>query len=191
MATQEPTPAPGEELSVALALVNTKVSGTRGVFDRLSEAEDADQWLRRNGLTETGQATASEWSDLAQLRADARSVLEALEAHRAPEDTVLGRLNTVAAAPVRPVLRTHGPRLELQWEPTSAEPPAARVARDLAAFAVSEAAARVRTCAADDCDRMFVPDHGRRIWCSPACGNRMRVQRHAAKARATRLSSAR
>jgi hypothetical protein len=41
----------------------------------------------------------------------------------------------------------------------------------------------VRTCAAEDCDRMFVQDHGRRIWCSARCGARIRGRRRSARTR--------
>jgi predicted RNA-binding Zn ribbon-like protein len=189
MSTVEPIPAPGEELSVALALVNTRVSGTRGVFDRLSDASAVGQWLQRHHLTKVKRATAAETSDLMQLRGDARAVFQAVEHHSAPDRAVLTRVNAAAAKPVRPVLRSAGENLEMQWEPVTSEPPTARVARDVVMFAASESAARLRTCAAEDCDRMFVQDHGRRIWCSPGCGNRMRVQRHAARARAARQAS--
>jgi len=184
MATEEPAPAPGEERSVALALVNTRVSGTRGVFDRLSEAAELDRWLQRRDLLGTAEASATERSDVLRLRDDARAVLAALELGGAPARPVLDRVNAAASEPVRPVLDVHGSGPVMRWESAARERPITRIARDLILFAVSAEAARLRTCAADDCDRMFVQDHGRRIWCSSSCGNRMRVQRHAARARA-------
>lgn len=191
MAMQEPTPAPGEERSVALALVNTRVSGTRGVFDGLSGADELHGWLQRRGLLGTTEATTDERSDLLRLRDDARSVLIAVEGRTAPDRPVLDRVNAAASEPVHPVLEIRGPTPEMRWEPTARERPTARIARDLILFAVSPEAARLRTCAADDCDRMFVQDHGRRIWCSPGCGNRMRVQRHAARTRTGSRSAGR
>ncbi|MFF3563625.1 CGNR zinc finger domain-containing protein [Streptomyces sp. NPDC002574] len=37
---------------------------------------------------------------------------------------------------------------------------------------------RLRPCVAPNCLLFFVKNHGRREWCSPACGNRVRVARH-------------
>ncbi|RKR73523.1 CGNR zinc finger domain-containing protein [Frondihabitans australicus] len=60
---------------------------------------------------------------------------------------------------------------------------AAALARDAIALLASPAALRVRECAAPDCSRLFRQDHARRIWCSTACGDRVRVARHAARSR--------
>lgn len=184
MTGREPTPAPGEDLSVALALVNTRVSGSRGVFDRLQGADAAAGWMQRHRLAKTKRQDAQAQADLLQLRTDARAVFEAVEQHAIPSGDVLDRVNAAASEPVHPVLRTTDDGLQLWWAPIATAEPTAAVARDLVRFATSESAGRLRTCAADDCDRMFVQDHGRRIWCSPGCGNRMRVQRHARKKRA-------
>jgi predicted RNA-binding Zn ribbon-like protein len=37
---------------------------------------------------------------------------------------------------------------------------------------------RLRPCLAPNCPLFFVKNHARREWCSPACGNRVRVARH-------------
>ncbi|MEU1601426.1 CGNR zinc finger domain-containing protein [Streptomyces sp. NPDC005708] len=36
----------------------------------------------------------------------------------------------------------------------------------------------MRPCLAPNCLLFFVKNHARREWCSPACGNRVRVARH-------------
>lgn len=182
MTVREPTPAPGEELSVALALVNTRVSGTRGVFDRLPDQQATRDWAQRHHLEKAKDAASSE--GLLRLRTDARAVFEAVEHRVSPDGDVLERVNEAASEPVHPQLDATTAGLHLKWAPVDTADPTAAVARDLVQFATSPFAARIRTCAADDCDRMFVQDHGRRIWCSPGCGNRMRVQRHALKKRA-------
>ena len=45
-------------------------------------------------------------------------------------------------------------------------------------------AGELRACGAPGCVLMFVKDHPRREWCSPACGNRARQARHYARSRA-------
>ena len=187
---QEPAPAPGEDHSLALALVNTRVSGSRGVFDRLNDVPAVDMWLARHELTSAKHATARDAAQLIALRTDAREVLEATEHHAPASDAVLSRVNTAASTPVHPRLSRDQEGLRLDWQPSSSEPVTSLIARDLLLVATSPLAGRIRTCAADDCDRMFIQDHGRRLWCSPGCGNRMRVRRHSARQqRAPRAAS--
>jgi predicted RNA-binding Zn ribbon-like protein len=38
--------------------------------------------------------------------------------------------------------------------------------------------ARLRACPAARCVKYFLQDDPRQTWCSPACGNRERVNRH-------------
>jgi predicted RNA-binding Zn ribbon-like protein len=42
---------------------------------------------------------------------------------------------------------------------------------------------RVRACGAPGCGRFFLADRPRQLWCTRACGNRVRVGRHRARAR--------
>ena len=39
-------------------------------------------------------------------------------------------------------------------------------------------AGRLRRCEAPGCTSYYLKDHPRRAWCSPKCGNRVRVARH-------------
>jgi predicted RNA-binding Zn ribbon-like protein len=39
-------------------------------------------------------------------------------------------------------------------------------------------AGRLRRCEAPGCINYYLKDHPRRAWCSPKCGNRVRVARH-------------
>ena len=47
-------------------------------------------------------------------------------------------------------------------------------------------AGRLRRCEAPGCINYYLKDHARRAWCSPRCGNRVRVARHYERARRTR-----
>lgn len=193
MEPHEPEPAPGEDRSLALALVNTRVTGSRGVFERLPDAEALTRWLQRHRVDAPAPATGPDLDRFTRLRGDARVVLDSVQEQVEPPADVLTRVNATAGeVAVRPVLRPGPAALEVEWRPVPGpdgrSAATAAVARDLVVFAASDDARRVRTCAADDCDRMFVQDHGRRIWCSPGCGNRTRVQRHARRARAGRAA---
>jgi predicted RNA-binding Zn ribbon-like protein len=182
---QEPAPAPGEDRSVALALANTLVEGSRGTFDRLTNTADLHAWLRKRGLAKNASRSTSLLSDITNLRSDVRSLLKALITRVQPSIKVVQSLNNVAGAtPVRATLQIKlMGTVAAKWQPIAIDAPATTIARDLVVFLSSADARRLRICAADDCDRIFIQDHGRRIWCSDACGNRMRVQRHAARRR--------
>ena len=172
--------APGEADWPALALVNTRVSGTRGVLDRLAGPDDLLVWLARQNLPTGGRVDADEFVTFTGLRDAAREVLSSVELRRPPARSAISRINRLASEPVRPVL---GLDRTLRWEPVGTPAAEAAVARDVIRLASSDVALRLRTCAADDCDRMFIQDHGRRVWCSVQCGNRMRVRRHATRHR--------
>ena len=92
----------------------------------------------------------------------------------------MDRINESAAEPIHRVLPAER-QVRMEQGDRTIE---AHYARDVIRVASSADAARVRTCAADDCDRLFIQAHGRRLWCSAACGNRVRVRRHAARPRA-------
>ncbi len=49
---------------------------------------------------------------------------------------------------------------------------------------VGETDSGLRICDAPGCGMFYVRSHRRQEWCSPACGNRARVARHAARIRA-------
>ena len=57
------------------------------------------------------------------------------------------------------------------------------VASAAAEYARPERRSRLRACQAPGCILFFEKTHPRREWCSPACGNRVRVARHARSAR--------
>jgi predicted RNA-binding Zn ribbon-like protein len=54
----------------------------------------------------------------------------------------------------------------------------AAVGRSTIDFLVSPDRARLRACPAARCVKYFLQDDPRQTWCSPACGNRERVNRH-------------
>lgn len=170
-------PERGEDLAVAL--VNSRVSGTRGTAEFVPDARALTAWMRDHGLS-SRPANGAQLDRFRTLRDAARHLLTALERRESPEPGAVEVVNDLAAEAVRPRLRAAGGELRVSFVPvgSSSGDPVGALARDVIAFVPSEAARRLRTCAADDCDRMFVVTHGRQIWCSPGCGNRMRVNRH-------------
>lgn len=65
------------------------------------------------------------------------------------------------------------------------------VARDAADFLTSGDLSRLRVCAADDCDWLFLDEsrNRSRVWCNmQVCGNRAKARRHYARAKKSRVA---
>ncbi|HEY4268644.1 MAG TPA: CGNR zinc finger domain-containing protein [Galbitalea sp.] len=167
-------PAPGEEIHVSLALVNTRVAGAGGPLDRLSTREELAEWYTQQALP-PARLAGQELAAVHALRDDARSVFAAIEHHAPLPVPAVARINQTASEPAHPAL---GSDRSLRWLPIASPSAPAALARDLINLSTSSEATLLRTCAADDCDRMFLLPHGRQIWCSAQCGNRIRARRH-------------
>ncbi|GAB3396283.1 hypothetical protein GCM10027568_30090 [Humibacter soli] len=183
MAASEPESAYGEERSLTLALVNTLVTGASRQIDRIPDSTSLTQWLRSHHVA-TMPAFETAWEQVTAVRSFARALLEALEAGRPLPIHVIDAVNRIAATtPVHPELTQ---QRHLRLEPSTDTPSiAATLAVDLIQLITSTEADQIRTCAAADCDRMFIQDHKRRVWCSTRCGSRMRARRHATSKRTT------
>jgi predicted RNA-binding Zn ribbon-like protein len=180
-----PAPAPGEELSTALALVNTAVEPRGEPLDLLPDARSLAGWLQARGLIgrRAAQIPDEDLERMRQLRAAIRTAFTARAARRRPPRSAITTINDAAArASSTPRLRwpDGGPAETTVWSP---EAPVVDVA--FAAIAVNaihtllgERGNRLRLCEAHGCNRVFIQDHGRRRWCSRACGDRVRVARH-------------
>ena len=172
-----PAPAPGEADFISIALVNTRVTGAGVLVERLGTAGDLCEWEIAHGLT-MGKPSQRHLRQMCLLRDDVRALFVALRAPDPLPSGLVGRINSAAAR--RGYLQLTIDRAAV-WDSEDPSNPQAVIARDAILLASSPHAERLRTCAADDCDRMFLQDHGRRLWCSPQCGNRMRVRRHHAR----------
>ncbi|MEU0600657.1 ABATE domain-containing protein [Streptomyces sp. NPDC006393] len=186
----------GEPLPVEL--MNT-VSLDRGrTCDALDSDAGAAAWLRAVAHRLGTEASAED----DQLSEDAvRPVAGALRALRdalrqlAAEATQDPRPPATAAELARPEAIATLNALAQTWAqlvwPTDGRPSrvyrgpgtVADVAVQLIAHQAVELFAgpdldRLRPCLAPNCPLFFVKNHARREWCSPACGNRVRVARH-------------
>jgi len=187
-----PPPAPGEDRSVALALVNTEAQAGGRRVDLISDEPAAREWLAHHDLTPPAGGDGVAWRDeLHALREALGAVLRATAEQRAPPGEDLRRLNAVAArVPGARALSWHDGAARAEWRPAGRPAPVdvvlARIAVDGIELAATEAGTRLRKCGAHDCVRMLVRDDPRRVWCSRACGDRMRVARHYEKVRRSR-----
>jgi predicted RNA-binding Zn ribbon-like protein len=179
------SPAPGEDRSVALALVNTELSPRGEAIDLLPDGPALARWLRAHGLPAPPPASIGDDEvDRARgLRTAVRAVFAARAAGaRAPRSAVAEINRAAALAPrvARLVWGPRGPRWATTW-PAVAPPleiALARLADDAIATVVGATGERLRACEAHGCNRLFIQDHGRRRWCSRTCGDRVRFARH-------------
>lgn len=179
--------APGENRSVALALVNSYSIRPGANPDAIPDTEALQKWLITHGLSIDGRAvTESDVEAVHVLRDHIRALFVALESSTPPAPIALQILNSFStASPGAPVLEIEDARLASSWRSTLEGPSVAlaAIARDAITIAVSSTAERLHTCKAGDCIRMFLPDRASRRWCSAACGDRVRAARHYARSR--------
>jgi predicted RNA-binding Zn ribbon-like protein len=175
-----PPPAPGEERSRALALVNTVLEPRGRPLELLPDERALGAWLQTHGITPPRQTRlgADGLERVQQLRAAIRAVFTARARRQAPAAEALDTINAAA--------RLAAPVAQLRWtasgpERTSTAPgdaaPRDMVLAQLAADAIDTVTGET----ADQlpgCNRLFLADNHRRRWCSRACGDRARVARH-------------
>jgi predicted RNA-binding Zn ribbon-like protein len=152
---------PGEDRSVALALVNSWHLSGSGEVDHL----DAE-WLGAHELPVPDDLTR-----LIKLRSAVRELFLAVIEERAPTGDAVDVVNAAALdQPTAPQL-TWPP--ERHWHNDSA---LTTVARD--AIEVVCGSFNIHQCEAHSCVRLYFREHARRRWCSTACGDRVRAMRH-------------
>lgn len=169
----------GEPLAVDL--VNTVIQAPDGLRDLLAEPARLRSWFEQQGerLDTTGSLPTFERVD--ELRTAVTAVLRAQVGGTRPDDDAVATVNHFAAgAPVVPQLvwDDAGPgRLSRDVAVDGADRVLGAIARSCVELLAGEERDRLHECASDRCILLFVAT-GRRRWCSPACGNRVRVARH-------------
>jgi predicted RNA-binding Zn ribbon-like protein len=173
----------GEGMSVALSLVNTIRMSRDGEVDLLADPAAHTRWFLERSLTRHHlRVGPHEIARLAELRAAVRALfLAVIDGSRPP----VRALNTInAASGLKAVVATltwtaDGPRREFTSGPQRGiEAVLATVATDAIDVAASELGARLRRCQAPGCVGIYLQNHGRRVWCSTPCGDRVRAARH-------------
>jgi predicted RNA-binding Zn ribbon-like protein len=186
-------PAPGEP--VAIDLANTLFTDRGRPLDALTTPAALRRWLEANDERIDpplpGGFDARDLERARELRVTIRELLAAAVDDNPPSAVAVSRLNEIAAlAPLS---------ARLQWP--AGEPPKAHLSLSgagrfdalLALLAQSaidvlggSGAGRLRRCEAPGCTTFYLKDHPRRAWCSPTCGNRVRVARHYQRTRRAR-----
>ena len=186
-------PALGEP--VAIELANTLFTDGGRPLDALTSPAALSRWLKTNAERIASppprRLSTGELERARELRATIRTLLAKALAGDPPPAAAIRHLNQLAAlAPITP---------RLDWR--TGEPPTARLSVSatgrfdavltlLAQSAIDvlagSGAGRLRRCEAPGCICYYLKDHPRRAWCSPKCGNRVRVARHYQRRHRTR-----
>jgi predicted RNA-binding Zn ribbon-like protein len=192
VAPSDTYPALGEPLAIEFA--NTLFTDGGRPLDALTTQAALTRWLDANAERIDAplprRLGAGDLERALELRAIIRALLATAVDGDPPAAATVRRLNELAAlAPIT---------ARLHW--TADEPPkarlspssAGRLAALLALLAQSaidvlggSGAGRLRRCEAPGCITYYLKDHPRRAWCSPKCGNRVRVARHYQRHRRT------
>jgi predicted RNA-binding Zn ribbon-like protein len=187
----DPPPAPGEDGSIALALVNTEIEPRGRPLDLLPDDRALARWMAARGLARNRRILISEpdLDRMRRLRAAIRAAFTAKAAGQRPSRAVLRSINDASAlVPCSARVRwdDRGPRRETRWPDglESMDVALAKIATDAIETLSGDSGERLRRCEAHGCNRLFIADHRRRRWCSRACGDRVRVARHYRKRRA-------
>jgi predicted RNA-binding Zn ribbon-like protein len=181
---------PVRDEPLGVELHNTLYASGGKLVDGLGTDASARAWLNAlaHRLPDEGNGRLPTRAELLQLRDPVREALHAAMDGHAPSPASLDLINRASADAPRSAIAL--------WRP--AAPPiagvslhgASRAQAVLAAFAADTIdlltgpkREALRACGATGCVLLFLKDHPRREWCSPACGNRARQARHYARTR--------
>lgn len=175
--------AVGEELSVALSLANTIRMSRDGEVDLLSDAGAHTQWFIDQSLTRRRlRVGPDEIARVAELRSAIRTLFTArIDGRRPPASTVdtINAFSRLKAVSATLAWTAEGPRRgATAGVGDGIDVILATVAADAIDLVTGELGARLRRCQAPGCVGLFLRNHGRRVWCSTMCGDRVRAARH-------------
>jgi predicted RNA-binding Zn ribbon-like protein len=166
--------------ALCLELLTTGGPGPYRRYEVLYEPADLAAWADRSRLTPTPVLEISE-AEVAAARGLRDALFRLVIARIRGEPHPPGDLEAVNEAAARPALAPAiAPTGEREWAGTSSGTQlVATVARDAVELLTGPFAHRVRTCAGDNCELVYVDTSrpGRRRWCSMEhCGNRHKVR---------------
>jgi predicted RNA-binding Zn ribbon-like protein len=179
------TRPPSRARDLAIDLARTVLVDDEAERDLLTGPRELDRLLDAWGVDEPGLALRL--ADFRRLRDAVRLLLVATAERRPPAPDAFEVINDASA--VAPVFRRlqvgDGPPRseEAEWG-SGAAAVFGRIARGAIDLVGRDERDAVRVCPAPGCGRPFLASGTRRTWCSTACGNRVRVARHRARASA-------
>jgi predicted RNA-binding Zn ribbon-like protein len=170
-----------------IELHNTQYAQRGSARDGIADADGLRAWLgaMAGDLPVTAaDVDARRLAEFHALRAAVRAALHARIAGAAIPARARRALNAASAAAPRSLqLDADGSGRMRHHAADATTALLAQIAAETIALVGGERARDLRTCGAPGCVLVFVKDHPRRAWCSPACGNRVRQARHYARRR--------
>ncbi|HZD23926.1 MAG TPA: CGNR zinc finger domain-containing protein [Acidimicrobiia bacterium] len=169
-------------LAVELADTVRIVKGK--ALDLLDDEAALDRWIdAESSRFPHAHAARGHLDEVRRLRDAVKGLLAAHTSDLHLPNADLGYINDISASsPSFPTLTPAGDRKTVETNHEAYERFAAEVARSTIDIVSADPESLAR-CGAPQCGMFFVPLNSRQRWCSPACGNRARVARHAAKSR--------
>jgi predicted RNA-binding Zn ribbon-like protein len=173
-------------LMLALDLANTGASR-----DVLTTPAELASWLMGHEavLGVASAEVALRLGDFRALRAAVRDAVLSLPAWSAPPPDAIRALNEASAAvPTALALEIVDGRPARSERGTAIPSRTVQILASIARSAIELVGGpdreRLRACPARGCGTMFLASRPRQVWCSASCGNRTRVARHHARAKA-------
>ena len=165
---------------LAVDLADTvRVRGSTEI-DLLVDPEDLERWIAaEKSRFPIVEAARERLDEVRLIRDSVRTMLMARTEGRAfPKDAVSVINEALSRSPFHPVLDTDGTvgAVELNDDPFDIF--CALVARSLIEVLGDDHDQSLAHCRAPSCGMFFIRSDTRQHWCSPACGNRARVERH-------------
>lgn len=178
---QKPTDEPSGELS-AVDFANTVACKACRADDvLLSQAETRD-WIRDHGGTVPARGEVLDLHRLRRFRGDVRAVMDAAIQNARPSPGVVAAINDASRREGEwPSLRWSGGRWTASSRARAAgatQRVAGAVARSLIRLLTGPDGGRLGACHAPRCAHLVLVRTSQQLWCSPTCGNRVRVARH-------------
>jgi predicted RNA-binding Zn ribbon-like protein len=169
----------------AVDLANTITAGRTGVIDHLSDRAGIEEWVNAEHDRIPGVEAACRHPErVRELRDDVYALLHAAaRGDRLPAHALKSVNEASHADPVYLTLDAAG---DPRWRSLGRnllDRFAGAIARSAIELAGDPHRHGLALCQASSCGMLFVRDHPRQTWCTPACGNRARVARHAARRR--------
>jgi len=185
------TPADGNRWyydsgSLSLDFAHTGALDPTAGTEQLHSPADLGHWLAERVERLDPASNGRELADALLLREAIARVAHGFAARRGPSADDVDTINLYAATPDIPPALAGGKR-QAGAGRLRAGQALSSIARDaVTTFSREAAENRIRECAADDCELVFVDESrtGSRRWCSmQRCGNRAKVRAHRTRAR--------
>lgn len=175
---------------LAVELLSTLRHDGDELVDHLTDPRYFRAWLRDHLHPDVPRLTDPALAELVRFRDQLRVLFTAVVDDQPAPQPVLAAVNDAATrAPVTLVARQAADgRLRIDRIPQPQTTDAltqvrGELARAALALLTDELRHQLRLCRAPRCVLFFLKQHPRQQWCSPSCGNRARVARHAARHR--------